>query len=88
MEPHFYQFFKQQVPIYNIESFIVVKEAGILFALAADVMLDCFFQVRNFVDCGQFASETILTRWQRLISLDPCSQTLVNDTRGQLVHAT
>ena len=63
MEPIFYQFCKQQVPFYEIESFFVVNEAGIVFAIAADVMLDCFFQVRNCVDFGQFASETILTRW-------------------------
>ena len=43
MEPHFYQFCKQQVPIYEIESFFVVNEAGIVFAIAADVLLDCVF---------------------------------------------
>ena len=43
MEPHFDQFCKQQVPIHEVESFFVVIEAGIVFATAADVMLDCSF---------------------------------------------
>ena len=31
--------------------FFVVNEAGIVFATAADVTLDCSCQVRNCVDC-------------------------------------
>ena len=54
-------FCKQQVPIYEVKCFFVVNEAGIVFAIAAHDMLDCFFQERNCVGCGQFASETILT---------------------------
>ena len=73
--PLFYQFCKQQVPIY--ESFFVVNEAGIVFAVAADVMLDCFFQVRNCVDFWQFASETILT-WYYLETILSCSYYLVH----------
>ena len=63
MQPHFYQFCKQQVPIYEIERFFLVNEAGIVIATTADVMLDCSFQVQSCVDCCQFASENILAGW-------------------------
>ena len=47
-----FMFCKQQVLIYEVKCFFVVNEAVIVFAIAADVMLDCFFQVRNCVGCG------------------------------------